>query len=278
MMTSSADDFSTPQRGPRHRAEADTEIDTDAGAPASGTTGGADAVVAIEGLVVRKAGREILRGVDLRLPAGSITGLFGPSGCGKTTLMRSIVGVQKTHGGRVVVLGARPGSRELRSDVGYVTQAAAVYKDLTLLQNVRYFARLYGASDDQVQETIRTVGLTGQARQKVSSMSGGQASRASLACALVARPKLLILDEPTVGLDPVTREELWGHFRAIAGGGTAIMVSSHVMDEAGHCDRLVLMRDGTILSRTTPAALLETTGSATYDQAFLAVIAHGEAA
>lgn len=239
---------------------------------------GGPAAVTVRALTVRKGKKEVLHGIDLKLRPGSITGLFGPSGCGKTTLMRSIVGVQKIHSGTITVLGAQPGAKALRSEVGYVTQAAAVYRDLTLEQNVRYFARLYGAGAERVRETIEAAGLTEQTEQKVQSMSGGQASRASLACALVADPKFLVLDEPTVGLDPVTREELWGHFRGVAERGTTILVSSHVMDEAGHCDRLVLMRHGVILQDTDPAELLEATGTSTYDQAFLSVITEGVAA
>lgn len=267
MMTSSSDD---KQHG-RHRGEPGAAIE-------GGETTTDGNVVVVDGLVVRKARREILRGLDLSLPRGSITGLFGPSGCGKTTLMRSIVGVQRIHGGRISVLGAKPGSKRLRSELGYVTQAAAVYKDLTLVQNLRYFAALYGAGEQKIKDTIATVGLTGHDRQKVASMSGGQASRVSLACALVADPQLLVLDEPTVGLDPVTREDLWRHFRAVATEGTTILVSSHVMDEAGHCDRLVLMRQGQILRRTTPTDLLEATGTDSYDSAFLTVINQADAA
>lgn len=231
--------------------------------------------VVVKDLVVRKGRSAVLRGLDLRLPPGQITGLFGPSGCGKTTLMRSIVGVQKIHSGSITVLGSKPGATALRSQVGYVTQAAAVYKDLTLVQNLRYFAKLYGAAPAMVDECIRTVGLQAHAKKKVALMSGGQASRASLACALAANPKFLILDEPTVGLDPVTREELWQHFRAVAERGTTILVSSHVMDEAGHCDQLVLMRDGQVLDVVEPQHLLESTGTTTYDQAFLTVIRDG---
>lgn len=274
MMTSSSDDRVDGQHHPKHKAGANPRTNPSAGA--GGELG--DVVVRVEGLTVRKGRKEVLKGLDLSLLRGSITGLFGPSGCGKTTLMRSIVGVQKVQGGSIEVLGKAPGAKELRSRVGYVTQAAAVYKDLTLSQNVHYFAKLYGADQQRVRQTIEAVGLADQARQRVSSMSGGQASRASLACALVAEPDFLVLDEPTVGLDPVTREELWDYFHGIAAGGTSILVSSHVMDEAGHCDHLVLMRDGAVLETTTPDELLASTDTTTFDRAFLAVIAGGKPA
>ena len=197
---------------------------------------------------------------------------MGPSGCGKTTLMRSIVGVQKIAGGTVTVLGEPGGSSALRRRVSYDTQAASVYGDLTIEQNLRYFARLVGAPRSDVDRVIEQVGLAEQRDQTIDSLSGGQESRVSLAVAMLGAPELLVLDEPTVGLDPVLRAELWGVFRALADAGATLVVSSHVMDEALRCDRLVLMRAGRIIADTTPDGLLADTGMTDPDAAFLALI------
>lgn len=230
-----------------------------------------DAVV-IDGLRVRRGHHEVLDGLSLRIPRGQVIGLLGPSGCGKTTLMRSIVGVQRTHGGTVTVLGAPAGSHALRHRVSYGTQGSAVYDDLSVRENLRYFASVLGAPRTDVAEVIERVGLTGQAQQRVADLSGGQQNRVSLAAALLGDPELVVLDEPTVGLDPVLRAELWALFRDIADGGTTMLVSSHVMDEALRCDRLLLMRDGRIIADTTPRQLLADTGQTDAESAFLVVI------
>ena len=229
------------------------------------------AAVHVCGLRVRRGGRPILHGLSFDLPTGTITGLLGPSGCGKTTLMRVLVGVQR-YDGEVRVLGADPGAPAVRDRVGYVTQEAAVYKDLTARQNLRYFAALAGTRARDIDEVLETVGLTPMADRVVGTYSGGEANRASLACALVAGPEVLVLDEPTVGLDPLTREDLWATFHSLAERGITLVVSSHVMDEAFRCDSVLLMRDGSQLATTTAPALLERTGAATLDEAFLAVI------
>ncbi|WP_233188111.1 ABC transporter ATP-binding protein [Actinomyces qiguomingii] len=231
--------------------------------------------VIVRGLRVRRGGTEILRGLDLDLRPGSVTGLLGPSGCGKTTLMRVLVGVQH-YNGAVEVLGKRPGVPAVRDRVGYVTQAAAVYKDLTARQNLRYFAALAGRRARDVDEVLDTVGLTDLADRRVSTFSGGETGRVSLACALVAGPELLILDEPTVGLDPLTREGLWATFRDLADAGATLLISSHVMDEALRCDRVLLMRAGRFLASTTAAELLARTGADTLDAAFLDVVRRAE--
>lgn len=235
-----------------------------------------DAVV-VSGLTVRRGGRTVLDGIELRIPHGQVTGLLGPSGCGKTTLMRSLVGVQARTSGEVVVLGEAAGSASLRSRVSYATQAASVYDDLTVHQNLRYFSAVLGAPRDDAERVIELVGLTGQARHRVDALSGGQRGRVSLAVALLGAPELIVLDEPTVGLDPVLRDELWGLFRRLAEAGATLLVSSHVMDEALRCDRLLLMREGRILIDTTPAELLASTGADDPESAFLAVIAREEA-
>jgi ABC-2 type transport system ATP-binding protein len=209
---------------------------------------------------------------------GSVTGLLGPSGCGKTTLMRTIVGVQILAGGRVTVLGMPGGDAPLRRRVGYVTQAPSVYSDLSIEENLRYFARVVDVGADRIGEVLETVGLAGREGQVVDSLSGGQRARVSLATALLNRPDLLVLDEPTVGLDPVLRAELWKEFHQLAAAGTTLLISSHVMDEAAECDALLLMRDGELLDQTTPAELRERTGETDLGKAFLAVIREAEAA
>lgn len=235
-----------------------------------------DAAVLVESLRVVRGGRTVLDALDLRIPRGRITGLLGPSGCGKTTLMRSIVGVQRIAGGSVTVLGRPAGSRALRRRVSYGTQGAAVYGDLTVEQNLRYFAALQGAGRGEVERVIEVVGLGDHARVQAQRLSGGQIGRVSLGVALLGSPELVVLDEPTVGLDPVLRAQLWGTFRAVADAGTALLVSSHVMDEARRCDRLLLLREGRLLADTTPAGLLESTGRTDPEDAFLALIARAE--
>ncbi|MFD4293836.1 ABC transporter ATP-binding protein [Rhodococcus sp. NPDC058532] len=232
--------------------------------------------VAIDGLVVHRGGVEVLHGLDLRIPAGSITGLLGPSGCGKTTLMRAIVGTQIVASGTVTVLGEPAGSSLLRDRVGYVTQSPTVYLDLSVRQNIAYFAALYGRPPRSVADAIDALDLADKADVPAGDLSGGQRGRVSLGCALVAEPELLILDEPTVGLDPVLRADLWGRFGDLAAAGTTLLVSSHVMDEAEHCHDLLLMRDGYLLDQLSPAALLEQTRETSLEHAFLTLIRERE--
>ncbi len=236
----------------------------------SGT--GSGAAVVIEGLRVIRGDRPAVDDLSVSIAGGTITGLLGPSGCGKTTLMRSIVGTQIIAGGTVTVLGHPAGSAPLRRRVGYVTQSPTIYDDLRVLDNVRYFGALYGADADDADSAIAAVGLEEHRLALCGNLSGGQRTRVSLAAALVCHPDLLVLDEPTVGLDPVLRVELWQQFRALAKAGTALLVSSHVMDEADHCDDLLLMRDGRLLAHTTPARLREDTGCTSLEEAFLSVI------
>jgi ABC-2 type transport system ATP-binding protein len=231
----------------------------------------------VEDLTVRRGGSEVLHGLSCSVPAGRVTGLLGPSGCGKTTLMRAIVGVQVVASGRVRVLGEPAGSPALRSRVGYLTQAPSVYGDLTVRENLRFFARVLGVGEERVAEVIETVALGPYAGQVVSHLSGGQQARVSLATAMLGRPDVLVLDEPTVGLDPVLRRDLWATFAELAAAGATLLVSSHVMEEAEHCDRLLLMREGRLLAAETPAELRRRTGREQLDQAFLALIEEGEA-
>jgi ABC-2 type transport system ATP-binding protein len=228
--------------------------------------------VAASALTVVRGHVPVLRELDFAIPAGQITGLLGPSGSGKTTLMRAIVGVQRITSGSVRVLGQPAGSRQLRHQVGYVTQSPSVYPDLSVEGNVRYFGAMHRQGAADAAEAIAAVGLERQARQKTVDLSGGQLSRVSLACALVARPRLLVLDEPTVGLDPVLRADLWGRFRAMAAQGTTLLVSSHVMEEASHCESLLLLREGRLLAQLTPAELSRRGHSADLEKAFLHII------
>src|SRR3954464_10323019 len=231
-----------------------------------------DSSVTVTDLVVERGRRRVLSGLSFTVPAGQVTGLLGPSGSGKTTLMRAIVGVQQVRSGEVTVLGLPAGSPALRTRVGYVTQAPSVYADLSVRDNVRYFATLYGMSAREADAAITDVGLGDAAEQLVADLSGGQRGRTSLACALVGCPEVLVLDEPTVGLDPVLRVELWDRFHALADAGTTLIISSHVMDEAGRCDRLLLLRDGDLLADSTPAQLRADGRSDDLEQAFLTLI------
>ena len=233
--------------------------------------------ITVDALEVKRGERQVLPGISLEVPPGQVTGLLGPSGCGKSTIMRAIVGVQIVAAGHVMVLGAPAGSAALRRRVGYVTQAPSVYADLTVRENLQYFARVLGVTGDRVDAVMTAVELTRHADSVTGNLSGGERSRCSLAVALLGEPELLVLDEPTVGLDPVLRNQLWETFHAQARTGTTILMSTHVMDEAERCDRLILMRDGRIVAQGTPRELLERTGSDTFEAAFLA-LAEGVAA
>ncbi len=228
--------------------------------------------IQIDTLVVRRGAQRILNGISLAIQPGVITGLLGPSGSGKTTLMRAIVGVQLVESGTISVLGQPAGAPALRHRIGYVTQAPSIYIDLSVIENVTYFASLYGHGGAVAAQAISNVGLQEQAHQLVGTLSGGQRSRASLACALVGDPNLLILDEPTVGQDPVLRNDLWQQFRQLADGGATLLVSSHVMDEANRCDRLILIREGEIIADDSPAAVKAAAGTDDLDEAFLRLI------
>ncbi|MFD5095963.1 ABC transporter ATP-binding protein [Amycolatopsis thailandensis] len=238
----------------------------------------ANSAIAVTGLRVVRGGREVVKSIGFETPRGRITGLLGPSGCGKTTLMRAIVGVQIVAAGEVTVLGHPAGSPPLRRLIGYATQNPAVYADLTITEALRYFASVLRAPMSDVDRVIDEVGLAEHAGKLVGSLSGGQHGRANLAVALLGKPELLVLDEPTVGLDPVLRDELWALFRRLADGGATLLVSSHVMDEAARCDRLLLMREGRILAEDTPSGLRERTGTTDLEQAFLRLVRESEVA
>ena len=228
--------------------------------------------VTVDALRVERGGRPVIPALSTSIRRGEITGLLGPSGCGKTTLMRCIVGVQVVAGGSITVLGQPAGSAQLRRRVGYVTQAPSVYADLTVRENLDFFAAVLRVGPDAVETAVERVGLAGATTDVVARLSGGQRSRVSLAVALLAEPDVLVLDEPTVGLDPVLRRQLWSTFADLASSGAAIIVSSHVMDEAERCDRLLLMREGALIADDEPAALMARTSSPDVESAFLAIV------
>lgn len=228
--------------------------------------------VEVKDLVVVRGGRTVLPGFSATVGVGSVTGLLGPSGCGKTTLLRAIVGTQRIRSGTVTVLGEPAGGKELRSRVGYVTQAPSVYLDLRVRENLGYFAALVGSTGADVDRVLRDVGLADRGNDLVGQLSGGQRARVSLAAALLSRPEVLVLDEPTVGLDPVLRVELWQRFADLARAGTTLLVSSHVMEEAGRCDELLLLREGRLLAQSTPAQLRAESGTDDLEEAFLRLV------
>jgi ABC-2 type transport system ATP-binding protein len=227
--------------------------------------------VEVRDLHVVRGKHNVLEHLDLSI-GGGVTGLLGPSGCGKSTLMRCLVGVQQITSGTVTVFGEPAGSAPLRARVGYVTQAVSVYNDLTLAENLRFFARVLGAGREAVDRAVEAVDLVDYRDDVVGRLSGGQQSRTSLAVALLGTPDLLVLDEPTVGLDPVLREDLWQLFHRLADAGVAVFVSSHVMDEAERCDRLLLMREGRILADGTPTEIKQRAGVDDVEAAFLALV------
>jgi ABC-2 type transport system ATP-binding protein len=231
--------------------------------------------IRVERLRVVRGGRLVLPDLTCEIAGGAVTGLLGPSGSGKTTLIRSIVGVQRIAAGTVEVLGTAAGSRTLRARVGYMTQAPSVYRDLTVHENLRFFARVLGVGPEAVRRAVADVSLGELADQVVSRLSGGEQARVSLAAALLGEPEMLVLDEPTVGLDPVLRRDLWILFHRLAERGKTLLVSSHVMDEADRCDSLLLLREGRVLAHATPAELRARTGAEQLDDAFLALIEVG---
>jgi ABC-2 type transport system ATP-binding protein len=230
----------------------------------------------IEALVVRRGGRDVLDVPRLGVAADRVTGLMGPSGSGKTTLMRAIVGVQRIAGGSVTVLGQPAGSAALRRRIGYMTQAPSVYGDLTVRENLRFFARVLNVASERIDAVIEAVRVPDRRGQLVRDLSGGERTRVSLAAVLLGRPELLILDEPTVGLDPLLRVELWRLFGQLAAGGTTLLISSHSLEEARHCDELLLLREGRVLLADSPDGLRERTGLHDLEDAFVAIIAERE--
>jgi len=228
-------------------------------------------VATLSGISVHRGKTEVLHEVNLQLEAGKIIGLLGPSGAGKSTIMRVLVGVQARVTGEVSVLGAPAGSAKLATSVAYSTQSSSVFDDLTVEQNLQFAREMVGAAKERIGGVLAEVGLTAQAKAKVGALSGGQRNRVSLAMAMIGQPQLLILDEPTVGLDPVLRAEIWAIFRQLANAGKTLLVSSHVMDEAERCDQLVFVRDGRVIASDSLANILLQTNSTSAEAAFLAL-------
>lgn len=228
--------------------------------------------IAIEDLSVTLGEQKILRDISVSLPEGHVIGLLGPSGAGKTTLIRVLVGRQKATSGHVRLLDLPAGSRRLRSQIGYMPQSTSVYPDLTVHENLRYFAAMTGQPKTAADEVIKQVDLDDHAGQLVRKLSGGQQSRVSLAIALLGKPKILVLDEPTVGVDPVLRQQLWKIFGRLAEQGTTVLITSHVMDEAGRCQDLLLIRGGRLLAYDTPDALCTKTGTKTVEESFIKLV------
>ena len=227
----------------------------------------------ITGLTVDRGGNRVLESLSLTVASGSVTGLLGPSGSGKSTLMRAIVGVQQIVSGTVTVLGATAGDASLRRRVGYMTQAPSVYLDLSPVENLRFFATMHGVGRDDIERVLDAVDLPAGISRPTAELSGGQRSRVSLATALLGDPDLLVLDEPTVGLDPVLRRSLWELFHALSDDGMTLLVSSHVMDEADRCDRLLLMDEGDIIADDTPDAVRATGPDDDLESAFIDLVA-----
>ena len=233
-------------------------------------------VITIKNLSVKLGSVKALNDVKLVLPEGKITGFIGPSGAGKTTLIRSIVGRLKTPKEAINVLGYPAGSKELRSLVAYMTQELSVYTDLTVNENLTYFCKMLGlnrkAAKRNTKELLDILDIPDKANSLVRHLSGGQKQRVSLAVALVGAPKLLVLDEPTIGLDPALRNRLWKLFYDLADSGKTLIISSHSMDEARRCEDLVLLREGKVIAHTSPKNLLDKTGTKSVEQAFLKLV------
>jgi ABC-2 type transport system ATP-binding protein len=234
-----------------------------------------DMNVSVRGLSVSFDRRPALVDASLEIPRGSIVGLLGPSGAGKTTLIRCIAGLLKPQKGDVRIAGLPVTDRSLSPRIGYMAQEDALYPDLTGVQNLRFFAALYGLRGARAREAIASVfrltRLEGEENKRVRNYSGGMRKRLSLAMALVHGPSLLILDEPTVGIDPVLRAEFWDEFRALRDAGATLLLTTHVMDESDRCDRLALVFEGRVLAYDTPTAIHESLGVATTEEAFLAL-------
>ena len=228
--------------------------------------------IEIKEVNVFKDKRKILDTLNLNLPRGVAIGLLGPSGSGKTTLMRSIAGLQKLNSGSITIFGISAGSKELRSRITYSTQSASLYNDLTCLENLKFYASLYPKNDLSVVEILKLIELNQIKNQLARTLSGGERTRLALGTALVGSPDLIILDEPTVGLDPVLRQELWAIFRKLTSDGKTLLISSHVMDEADNCNYIYLVREGKIIASGKPSDLKSKTGKANMEDVFISLV------
>ena len=238
-------------------------------------------VVSLRGARFSYGRTEVLHGIYLEVPGGRITGLLGPSGHGKTTLVNLIVGALVADSGQVHVLGETAPPRRTKPLIGYMPQSDALYEDLTAAQNLRFFGALYGmgraALDQAIPRALEAVSLQEElGRKTVAAFSGGMKRRLSLAVALLHSPRLLVLDEPTVGLDPVHRVRLWSHFRALAEAGATLIITTHVMDEAAGCDDLIMVHDGRVIARGAPDQLVAQAGASNLEEAFLDFEARAE--
>ncbi len=234
-----------------------------------------DIVISISNLNVIRGKIEVLANFDLEINKGSVTGLLGPSGCGKTTLMRSIVGLQIIKSGDVQVLGRKAGSLEVRERLGYMSQSPAVYSDISVLANLKYFASISNTSSTRVNEVLDLIELSSHKDSLTGNLSNGQKARVSLGIALLPDPEVLVLDEPTVGLDPLLRERLWSVFGNLSSEGCTLLVSSHVMAEAEHCNSLILMRDGEVIYHGSNEELLHKTEKNNTESAFITIVSEG---
>lgn len=225
--------------------------------------------ISINNLSVELEGNKILNDISVEIPRGKIIGLLGPSGAGKTTLIRAILNLQKFEEGSIRILGLAAGQSSLRSKIGYVTQGSSVYPDLTIDENLNFFASLVGADRIQIDEVLKSLELYDQKNNLVSNLSGGQKARVSLAVSLLGNPKLLILDEPTVGLDPVLRRKMWNKFKQLSKNDITVLVTSHVMDEAERCDEILFIRSGKLLAAESKEGILKQTGADSMEKAFL---------
>ena len=228
--------------------------------------------ISITDLTVIRDRNTILHEFNLEVQAEKILGLFGPSGSGKTTIMRSVVGLQRLTSGTISVLGIPAGDKALRSQVSYSTQDASIYRDLTCIENIDYFAALQDRSTTTTAEVLELVDLGKNRKQLAATLSGGERARLALATALVGKPEILILDEPTTGLDPLLRRDLWSLFHRLSAQGKTLIVSSHMMEEADHCDELVLLREGTILAQGTPSQLRHNAGIDNLESVFISLV------
>lgn len=234
--------------------------------------GGMRAAICVNGLCVHLGNAPVLNDITLEINRGQITGLLGPSGAGKTTLLRVLAGLQTETSGSAHLLKQPAGSPDLQSRLGYMTQSPAIYPDLTVWENIRYFSIIAGAKPNNAQAILTAVELQELAGRPAGRLSGGQRTRVSLAMALVGDPDILLLDEPTVGLDPLLRQKLWHYFHQLAAQGKTVLVSSHVMDEAENCDQLILLREGRVLAADTPDNLRHSSAQTAMNDVFISLI------
>ncbi len=233
-----------------------------------------EAAVEARGIVRTFGHIRALDGLDLAVRRGEILGLVGPNGAGKTTFIRLIAGLLRPTAGEIVVLGGRPGARGVVERTGYMPQSSALYEDLTVRENLVFFGRLYGLTRTQANanagELEELMALGGKRTALVRDLSGGMRQRTNLACAMIHGPELLLLDEPTVGVDPVLRRSLWEHFARLNARGTTILITTHVMDEAEHCNRVAMIASGRTIAAGTSGELRRRAGAATLEDAYLA--------